>query len=207
MTYADAQTVKELSGVGPNELNNITTQAELDSLITRLNERAKSAIDEYCQRDFDYHPGVTIKVDGNGRQELSLPQFAAADGLFYPIVNLTSVSINGDALDSSDYRIKRQPNALNERNAGIIERKWARWPKGWENIEVTLDWGYETPPEEVKSIAESLIIDQLLNAAGASHGSGAESISMDGFSVTFGKRIRLTEDHKARLRQVRRVVV
>lgn len=207
MTYADAATVKELSGVSANDLNNIANSSELDSLISKLNDRAKSVIDEYCQRDFGEHAGETVKVDGNGRTELSLPQQAAGDGLYYPIINLSSVKLNGSSLDASDYRIKPQPNALSNRNAGVIERKHARWPKGWENIEVTLDWGYSSPPEEVKSIAESLIVDQLLNAAQASKSSGAESVSMDGYSVSFSQRMRLNEEHQQRLNNFRRVIV
>ena len=207
MTYADVQTVKERSGVSANDLNNVQNETALDDLISRLNKRAKSLIDEYCQRDFEEHAGETIKVDGNGRTELSLPQQAAADGLFYPIINLTDVKLNSNTLDASDYRIKPQPNALSNRNAGVIERKNARWPEGWENIEVTLDWGYSSPPPEIKSVAESLIVDQLLNAVQDSKSSGADSISMDGFSVSFSQRMRLNERHKEELDNFRRVIV
>jgi hypothetical protein len=207
MTYADPETVKELSGITASDLGNVANSSELDSLISNLNDRAKSLIDEYCQRDFEEHAGETVKVDGNGRNELSLPQYAAGDGLYYPIINLSSVSLNGNSLDASDYRIKPQPNALSNRNAGVIERKNARWPEGWENIEVTLDWGYQSPPGEIKSIAETLIVDQLLDAAQAEQGSGATSISMDGFSVSFSERMRLNEEHKQRLGRFRRVIV
>ena len=207
MSYADSATVKELSGIAANDLDNVQNSSALDTLISKLNDRAKSAIDEYCQRDFEHHPGETVKVDGSGRTDLSLPRQSAGDGLYYPILSLTSVKLNGSALDSDGYRIKQQPNSKKNRNAGIIERKYARWPKGWENIEVTLDWGYPNPPDEVKSIAEQLIIDQLLNAAQASKSSGAESISMDGYSGTFGKRMRLSEEHQERLRHFRRIIV
>lgn len=207
MTYADADTVKELSGIEANDLGNVSNSSELDSLISKLNDRAKSLIDEYCQRDFGEHLAETVDVDGNGRRELSLPDAAAGDGLYYPIISLSTVKIDDSALDADDYRIKPQPNALANRNAGVIERKNARWPEGWENIEVTLDWGYSAPPDEVKGIAETLIVDQLLNAAQASKSSGAESVSMDGYSVTFGKRMRLSDEHKSRLARFRRVIV
>jgi len=207
MTYADPDTVKELSGVSANDLTNVQNASALDTLISKLNDRAKSLIDEYCQRDFEHHPGETTKVDGSGRSELSLPRYSASDGLFYPIINLSSVSLNGNALDSSDYRIKQQPNSLGSRNAGIIERRNARWPEGWENIEVTVDWGYQNPPDEVKAIAESLIVDALLDAAQASKSSGADSISMDGYSVSFSNRMQLDDEHRTRLNQFRRIIV
>jgi hypothetical protein len=207
MTYADADTVKELSGVSANDLDNVQNSSELDTLISKLNDRAKSVIDEHCQRDFEEHLGETVTVDGNGRTELSLPQHASGDGLYYPIINLSSVKLSGSSLDASDYRIKPQPNALSNRNAGVIERKYARWPRGWENIEVTLDWGYSSPPDEVTSIAEKLIVDQLLDAAQASKSSGAESVSMDGYSVSFGHRMTLNEEHQERLKRFRRVIV
>jgi hypothetical protein len=207
MSYADSQTVKERSGVSANDLNNVQNSSELDNLISRLNDRAKSLIDEYCQRDFEEYTGETVKVDGNGRSELSLPQYAAGDGLYYPIISISSVSLNGNALDASDYRIKPQPNALSNRNAGVIERKNARWPEGWENIEVTLDWGYQSPPDEIKSVAESLIVDQLLNSVQDSKSSGADSVSMDGYSVSFSQRMRLDDQHKEQLGRFRRVIV
>jgi len=207
MSYGDSTVIKQRSGIEASDIGNVSNSSELDTLISNLNDRAKSLIDEHCQRDFDEHTGETVKADGNGRNELSLPQYAAGDGLYYPIINLSSVSLNGNALDASDYRIKPQPNALSNRNAGVIERKNARWPEGWENIEVTLDWGYSNPPEEVKSIAESLVVDQLLDAAQAEQGSGATSISMDGFSVSFSGRMTLNEEQKQRLGRFRRVIV
>jgi hypothetical protein len=207
MSYGETTVIEQRSGIEASDLGNVSDSSELKTLISNLNDRAKSLIDEYCQRDFEEHLGETTTVDGNGRRELSLPQYASGDGLFYPIISLASVSLNGNALDASDYRIKPQPNALSNRNAGVIERKNARWPRGWENIEVTLDWGYESPPEEVKSIAESLVVSQLLDAAQAEKGSGASSISMDGFSVSFSERMRLNDEHKQRLSRFRRVIV
>lgn len=207
MSYGDSTVIKQRSGIEASDIGNVSNSSELDTLISNLNDRAKSLIDEHCQRDFDEHTGETVKADGNGRNELSLPQYAAGDGLYYPIINLSSVSLNGNPLDASDYRIKPQPNALSNRNAGVIERKRAIWPEGWENIEVTLDWGYQSPPEEVKSIAESLVVDQLLDAAQAEQGSGATSISMDGFSVSFSERMTLNEEQKQRLGRFRRVIV
>lgn len=205
MTYADPQTVKQLSGISPSDIENVANSTELDNLISRLNDRVKSRIDEYCGRDFEFHGSETVKVDGNGRTELSLRRHAAGDGLYQPIVNLSSVSVGGSTLDASDYRIKPQPNSLPNRNAGIIERKHARWPEGWENIEVTLDWGYQSPPEEIKSVAESMVKEALLDAAQASKSSGAESISMDGYSVSFSERIGLSENQKERLAPFRRL--
>lgn len=207
MTYADAQTVKELSGISAGDLDNVANTTELDALITKLNERAKSRIDEYCQRDFGEHLAETVAIDGNGRTELSVPQRAAADGLFYPITTLTEVKLSNSVLDADDYRLKPQSNALADRNAGIIERKHAVWPRGWENIEVTFDWGFASPPGEIKAVAESMITDTLLSAVQDGKSSGAESVSMDGYSVSFGSRMRLSEEHKDRLSRFRRIIV
>jgi len=207
MTYADSDVVKQRSGVAASDIANVSSTSEFNDLIDSLNDRAKSLIDEHCQRDFEEHADETTKVDGNGRRELSLPQYASGDGLYYPIISISSLKLNDNAVDASDYRIKPQANALNNRNAGIIERKAGRWPEGWENIEVTLTWGYSNPPPEIKSIAEQLIIDQLLNASQNDSSDGAESISMDGFSVSFSKRMRLSDEHKERLKRFRRVIV
>lgn len=206
MGYAETEVVKQTSGVSPNDLSNVSNSTELDSLIANLNDRAKSRIDEYCGRDFEEYSGETVKVDGNGREELSLRRHAAGEGLFQPILSLSEVKLGDKTLDASDYRIKTQPNSLPDRNAGIIERKRnARWPEGWENIEVTLDWGFTDPPDEVKSIAENMITEALLNAAQSSKSSGAESVSMDGYSVTFGNKMQLNEEQKERLKPFRRL--
>jgi hypothetical protein len=205
MGYADPDVVKQTSGITANDLSNVSRATELDTLITALNDRAKSRIDEFCGRDFESHLGETVKVDGNGRTELSLRRHAAGEGLYQPIISLTSVKLHNSTLDASDYRIKPQPNSLPNRNAGIIERKHARWPEGWENIEVTLDWGFSSPPDEVKSVAESMVKEALLDAAQADKSSGAESVSMDGYSVSFSNRIQLSDEEKGRLKPFRRL--
>lgn len=207
MTYADSDVVKELSGVSANDLPNVQNDSALDSLITKLNDRAKSLIDEYCQRDFDEHTGATTTLDGNGKSEISLPRHANGDGLYYPIIEITDLKQNDSSLSADKYRIKQTPNSRGDRNPGIIEKRYGLWPEGWENIEVTLTWGYASPPEEIKSIAEQLIIDQLNNAVQDSKADGAQSISMDGFSVSFDTSMRLKDDNKDRLDNFKRVLV
>lgn len=199
MAYGDPTVIKQTSGISANDLGNVSNASELDTLISNLNDRAKSLIDEYTGRDFEYHQNETATLDGNGRREISLRRNATENGLFFPIISIAEVRQNGSALASDNYRIKPQPNSLPNRNAGILERRRAIWPEGWENIEIDLDWGFQSPPEEVKSITESLVVDQLLNAAQAEKSNGAESVSMDGFSVSFSKRMRLNEEHRARL--------
>lgn len=214
MPYADTTRVKERSSVGPKDLaltdrsdsDTTVDEDDLDELIGELAAQAKETIDSYCQRDFEHHTGYTETLDGNDRQSIRLTG--------YPVISVTSVKVGDSTLDSADYRVRKDSPAWAGENAGILERKGAVWPSGWDNVEVTYEWGYTSPPGSVAQVAEELVVDALRAAVANEKGAkgGATSISMDGFSVSFSESLtklvgQLTPEQKAQLDAHRRVII
>lgn len=189
--YADTTVVKERSSVGVKDLaltdrdgDGQPDEDDLDSLIDDLNERASSTIDAYCNRDFEDHAGFVETLDGNGRGSIRLTG--------YPVRSVSTVKVGGSTLSSDEYRVKSDSPAWVGENGGILERKGAAWPDGWENLEVTYDWGYTTPPPEIQQVASELVVEALRSAAANDKGAGggAQSYSMDGFSVSFDDSLK-----------------
>lgn len=211
--YADPQRVRERSGVEPSDLDledrdgdGTVDEADLDALIAELNGLASETVAGYCMRDFGHHTGYTETLDGNDRQSIRLRG--------YPVISVTSVQVGDGTLDSADYRVKKDSPAWAGENAGILERKGAVFPSGWDNVEVTYDWGYKSPPGAVVSVAEDLVVDALRAAVANKKGakSGVQSYSMDGFSVSFSESLqsttgKLTPEQKAQLDDYRRVII
>lgn len=201
-SYADATTVKQRSGVDAGDLG--LTDSEFDALIADLNSQASESIEDYCQRDFEQHVDDTAELDGNGRDAIRLPG--------YPVTSIASVQVgenNPTTLDSSDYRVRDDP-AFSGENGGVLERRQAVWPRGWENVQVTYTWGYSSPPGAVERVADDLVIEAVQAAAKDAKGKGATSLSLDGFSVSFpegGLRMDLDESQRATLDDHKRVVV
>jgi len=201
-SYADATTVKHRSGVDAGDLG--LTDNEFDALIADLNDQASSTIEAYCQRDFEQHADDTVALDGNGRDAIRLPG--------YPVTSIASVAVgenNPTTLDSSEYRV-RDSAAFPGDNGGVLERKHAVWPEGWENVDVTYTWGYASPPGAVERVADDLVIEALQAGAKDAKGKGATSLSLDGFSVSFpegGLRMDLDESQRSTLDDHKRVVV
>lgn len=192
-SYGSTSVIKQKAGITASDLNNVDNPTQLDTLIENLKDRASGLVEEFCGRDFEEHTGQTVKLDGNGRREIRLP--------VYPIISISEVRVNGSVLNASDYRIKPADYPLGEsdgRNPGILERKFSPWPDtgDFEEIEVDLDYGYTTPPGAIKGVVEDLVVDALLDASQSESLSGAQSASMDGFSITLSERMRLTAEHE-----------
>lgn len=177
---------------------------DLDQLIAELNEQASSTIDEYTDRTFT-ETTETIAIDGNGRYSIRLPG--------YPVQSIDSVTVGDRTLGSDEYRVKPS-QARDGHNSGILERKGAVWPDGWENVEITYTWGYTTPPGTVTSVAEELVVDALRAAAANEKGakSGVQSYSLDGYSVSFSESLTstvgtLSPEQKGQLDDLKRVAI
>lgn len=203
--YGDPTVIKQRAGVDPNDLHDVQNTTDLDALIVDLNQRASEGVERWCNRDFEDHPSVTETIDGNGRLNedgngsISLPGS--------PVRSVSTVKVDGNTIDSSEYRIK-ESKSYEGVNAGILERKNAPWPEGWENIEITFTYGFTDPPAGVRSVVEDLVIDSLRAASRNESAESAESVSMDGFSVTyFTGRLDREAEHKDRLQKYKRLAL
>lgn len=157
-------------------------EEEFSAFVDRLNELASKAVVDFCDRRFDHFQGVEESIDGNGRQSIRLPN--------YPVTSVSSVTVNGTTLDPSDYRVAKSASR-EDNNAGVLERRAAVWPEGWENVTVVYSWGYEEPPGAVVDAAETLVIDALEQILNSQNASGAvDSFSLEGFNVSFANPLR-----------------
>jgi hypothetical protein len=197
--YADPTVVKQTTGITPDDLSNVADATELDALLLDLNKRVSEAIERYTDRTFEDHPNVTDSFDGNDRLNddgngvLRLPNT--------PVRSISEVEVTGTVLDPADYRLAKP-------GVGLIERKNAVFPRGWENVTVTYTWGYASPPGGVKRVAEDLIADALRAAHRDDDAGPAESVSIDGFSTSyFTSELENEQQHKNRLKKYRRIAL
>lgn len=191
----------DAASLGFEGTDTTTAEEEFSAFVDALNELASNAINDFCDRDFRHHTGVSASIDGNGRQSLRLPN--------YPVTDVSSVAVNGTELDPSNYRVKPTPSRT-ESNSGVLERRAAVWPEGWENVDVTYSWGFEEPPGAVVDAAETLVIDALEQTLNSQNASGAvESFSLEGFNVSFAKPLRfdVSGERFPNLKRYRRVGV
>ncbi len=111
---------------------------ELETAITGLLAQTREAVDGVAGRDFMLHPGETVRLDGSGTRVLLL----SPHGL-HPVTQIESVVVEGRALEESDWLFYAEEGALVLAASSTFG---VRFPEGNQNVEVTLDWGYETPP-------------------------------------------------------------
>jgi hypothetical protein len=168
MGYGDATRIQTRSGVLYSDLG-LADEAALTSLIGDLNDQASDLIDSYCGRDFAQHTDVEETHDGTGRRTLRL------DG--YPVIGVTSVTIDGTA--TTDYTVRDA--------AGILSRTYQVWPVGQDNVVVVYSHGYASPPPAIVAVTEDMVVSALVHAAKNRTTKGANSLSMDGFSVSYSE--------------------
>lgn len=206
--YGDPTLIEQKAGVDPNDIENVANQTDLDALILDLNERASEAAERFTNRDFEDHPSETVAIDGNGRLNDSGHGQIKLPG--QPVRSISEIKVNDTVLDASDYRLKDTGayDGDTPANAGIVVRKNHPFPEGWENIEITFTWGYSSPPGGVQSVVEDLVVDALRSASRNETAEAAESVSMDGFSVSyFTGAIENKEMHRERLKPYRRLAL
>lgn len=176
MSYGSVQTVIQRTAATADTFGFDTEQELTDFVQTNL-DQASSAIDDYCGRDFELHTGEVSYRTRTDRRTLRVPK--------RPLVNIQSIEDeSGDTIDPSEYRIK--DDSMRNGNSGRIERteRKSSWLPHREYI-ITYDWGYESVPGIVTSVANELVIDTLNEAAAERSASGLESVSMDGYSVQY----------------------
>jgi len=176
----NVERVRIKSGIMHEDLN-LETSVELDQFIEQLLEQATSIVKGYCRREFQER-STTEKLDGTGRSTIMVNA---------PIIEITEIKQGNTVVDPDQYRIQRSDQQ--GINAGIIEHRTV-WARGWNNIEITYSHGFQEVPRDVVSVVEGIVVDHLVKALKEFKQSGADSITMDGFTSTFNKREVLDQD-------------
>lgn len=184
--------------------------SDWEEFLAQLQDKAKSRIDSYCQRDFEHHQDEKVTLSGKrGHSKvLRLP---------HPVLSVSSITIEGNTVDSDSYEwqqggslIKTGPDPElgrthiksgygNLPSVGTTRGKHT-WPSGYNNIEVTLDYGYQSPPEDVVE-AEMKLVDHTL--VGMAQKREAPIVQTDDFSVTANIPVAMNKEIKEMLRPYR----
>ena len=230
MTYASLERLKAFTQVDPGDL--ALSDEEFDDLCQTLLGAAKDQIDAYTGRQrwgFDLHEEETLDLDGkNGdRKMLNLPS---------PVHEVHSVEEDGTLLTEGDaYEWKphgslvRTGTAARGRRSygtggsvsygsgkppGLQSKQKAVWSAGYNNVEVTLTFGYHPHPDAPDSWsseewsvprdvvkAEMKLADHELQGLLAKRES--TTVQVDDFTVELQTPISMTEEVKQDLEQHR----
>ncbi len=197
--YGSVSNVKTKSGIDAASDIGLSSDSDLTTFIETLLTQASKYIERYTGRSFETHSDVTEKHDGTGYETLRLQN--------YPVISVSSITVNGNELSSDDYRIEKNTSDPN-RNAGVLRRLDGYvFPKGNMNIEVTYSWGFSSVPEDISAIAESIAVDQLKNVQNNFKTGGLSSMSVGEYSMSFEGESPLTDSQKLRLEKWRKGII
>ena len=162
-------------------------ETEWSKLLDSLQTKAKTRIDRFCQRDFADHPNDTVTLDGGtGTSVVRLPS---------PVRSVDAVRDGGETVPAKDYQWAEH---------GSLIRQKGQWRPGYATIEVDLDHGYRTPPEDVAE-AELKLVDHTL--AGMSQKREGTVVQSDDFSLEVNLPLAMNAEIKGMLRPHKRTEV
>lgn len=174
--YADPARCERYVQTSPEvfSLSTSGSPSEWREFLEDLQAQAKARIDSFTDRDFEHHQGETVSISRE-----------AGNNAFYipnPVINVSEVTINGDVIDAENYRIKDSgmlifPDrdyisrylALGSDDSGLNEDPNYEYGEygddvyGYEDIiEITLDHGYQTPPEHIVTAELQLVAHSVI---------------------------------------------
>jgi len=150
--------------------------ASLASQVAALLPATKAAIDSAANRDFRFHAGDTILMDGSGDRVL----FLGSTGTV-PVEAVTAVAVGNTEVPADEWFVYAEEAALVMSTTATL---LSRFPAGCQNVAVTLDWGYRVPPAAVAVAQAKLVAATLLSRPGGKRGSDA-SVEIGGYIIQF----------------------
>ncbi len=120
------------------------TAEEVNAIITRVEER----IERVC-RDYFYQKSTILKLDGNGKRVLPF-------GIRQRVLSLSAISISETAHNVSDFTYNGWGiyyGSTTSFEAKFYETDGVKFPKGFQNIEITCEIGWTETPEDIKQAA------------------------------------------------------
>ena len=147
----------------------LATRSDLALLITA----ASVAVEKYCGREFT-QSSVTEYHNGKGLPRLWLRKL--------PVVSISSLTVNGSALASTDYTYDGDTGELVRGDGQADQRFQCRFPHGTKNIAIVYTGGYSPIPEAVKA-ATIMTVQHIVDGLKATGLFSSESIG--DYSYTF----------------------
>ena len=175
--YAPPDVMEEYVQTDANQFSLSTTAApegvsQWREFLEKIQARMKTRIDEYCGRDFEDHAGDTVTLSGgaNGKRILDLVGPAGE-----PVRSVTEVRVDGEVIPADKYHVEdgqlirtEQPSQdavdLLAQDSDAPDSR-PEWDTGYGNIEVDLDWGHQTPPEDIVEAELKLVAHTVAGLA------------------------------------------
>lgn len=140
-------------------------RAALEERVRELLSSAQSTIETASGRDFTWHPGDAITIDGNGTDRVMLTMVGVATPM-----QVKQVTVNGRVLTGTEWRAYPQVGMV--RLTGNGQRLFTA---GVQNVTVTVDWGYTEAPAAIALAQAKLVAAELLAELGGEGGTVRET--------------------------------
>ncbi len=173
------------------------TLEELQIAATRKMPETKAAIDAAAGRDFLLHADETVVLDGTGTRVLLLAPLGLT-----PLVAVESVRVRGRELGAGAWHFYQDEAAIVLAAANSVG---SCFPKGSQNVEVTLDWGYDTTPSDIAAAQAKLIAAELIGTHTGEQG-GVEAVSLGDYTVRYGVEGRFAHTVRRLVAEARETV-
>lgn len=121
-----------------------------DALLTEAELRIREKFERVCDLAFVKKTGVTVTVDGTGTEELRLP--------LRELSAVTSGRIDGVSLTVTELA------DLAVYPTGRVVRKSSYWTRGNLNVALTVSYGLESVPYEIKDAALRLLQTEVISS-------------------------------------------
>ncbi|MBD3292292.1 MAG: hypothetical protein GF393_05170 [Armatimonadia bacterium] len=157
----------------------------------------RSAIEAAAGRDFFLHADETVVLDGSGTRVLLLAPLGLT-----PVVAVDAVSVDGRELDECEWLFYPDEAAIVLAASSSLGRYF---PEGSQNVEITLDWGYEVTPGDVVSAQAKLAASEMLARHTGEQG-GVEAVSLGDYTVRYGADGRFAQTIRRLVAEAREAV-
>lgn len=159
---------------------NIDFTNDTDPTIDKWIKAASAKIDKHCRRDFSQHTDDVEKHTGKGRWgDLAFQRHSSITLKNFPVISVSQVENNGTVLvEGTSYEV-----ILDEARIQLIPES-RYFIKRVNGVEITYDWGYASVPLEINDACIWLVVAEFEKMLKFSEGGVADSISIEGESVS-----------------------
>jgi hypothetical protein len=159
------------------DLSGLGDAAAIEARVTALLPLTTEAISDAAGRDFLFHAGTRLRLDGTGGETLSLAEAGAA-----PILAVSELAVDGQHVSLDGVMVGADDASLRLIPTGQGTRLFAR---GTLNVEITLDWGYVSPPSDIATAQAKLTAAEVLATVDGPT-RAAESVRIGDYEVRYG---------------------
>lgn len=166
------------------------SRAEREEILQDLIAESRLWTNDKSGRDFDYHESVDIAVDGTGSDNLNIGESG-----FVPLVEVTAMTVSGSSCTLDDYVYYREGRVVlgtNSPRSRYVSGRSNAFPRGRQNVELTISWGYEEAPLDIKMaqtrrvLATVLLELEAANADSAGLNAGYDRIDYGDLQIRVG---------------------